>query len=89
MAKVLQNLPDAFYPDSGAELPEGIIGSTIVNFGTVPAAWHAAGGGLVIDFIPDGGETVRRVVFGFNERGMWVLFPDTSRPESTPGDLGE
>jgi hypothetical protein len=33
-------------------------------------------GGLMIDFIPQGQTEKRRIIFGFNELGMWLEYFD-------------
>jgi hypothetical protein len=33
------------------------------------------GGGLAIDYCRPGNEITRRIVFAFNELGMWVVHP--------------
>lgn len=51
--------------------PDDLTGATIVRFGTVPSE-EVEGGGLVIDYKPTGSDEAKRIVFGFNELGMWV-----------------
>jgi hypothetical protein len=61
-------------------IPDGIVGATILGFGTI--AWDElydygspiALGGLAIDYAPSDGSSVRRVVLGFSELGMWIEF---------------
>jgi hypothetical protein len=53
-------------------LPEGIIGAKILSFGSVPDKRFVEGGGLVIDYLPEGQSTPIRVVFYFTELGMGV-----------------
>lgn len=62
-------LPDVFGRHD--DFPADLIGATIVQMGTIPER-KAEGGGLVIDYRPNGGESVRRALFAFNELGMWV-----------------
>ena len=71
---VLPNLPDYFRPGSGGALPAGIVGSTIRGIGTIDGAGGVEGGGLVIEYVPPGAATPRRVVFGFNELALWVEY---------------
>jgi hypothetical protein len=64
----------------GDAIPDGIVGATILGFGTI--AWDElydhgspiALGGLVIDYAPNDGSPPRRVSLGFSELGMWVEF---------------
>jgi hypothetical protein len=90
-ADVLPNLPNYFHPEDGDPLPAGLVGARIVRFGTLPRTTHGTpdgqpeGGGLVVDYVPEGKKKVRRVVFGFNENGMWVVFEGktkTALPEA-------
>lgn len=71
-AEVLPKLPNYFHPERGEAVPDELIGAEIVRFGTVSKEHHIEGGGLVIDFMPRGSETTRRIVFAFSETGMWV-----------------
>jgi len=75
--EIIDKLPDYFQPQRGEPVPEGIIGATIVRFGTISANGQSVdGGGLVIDYLPSGGEQgLRRVVLGFNEVCMWSTCP--------------
>lgn len=53
--------------------PDGlVVGSRIVRFGTLTNPESVEGGGLVIEYVRQGGSEVERIVFGFNEGGMWV-----------------
>jgi hypothetical protein len=72
MDKFLPKLPDSFYPENGDDVPRQLIGAKIVFWGTIAEPMAADGGGLVIEFIPEGGTTKKRIVFAFNERGMWI-----------------
>ena len=77
-AEVIPRLPDFFDRDRGAPIPTDLIGATIVRFGAAPQVCGLEGGGLIIDYIPKGDKTERRIVLSFNELGMWVeeRFPD-------------
>jgi hypothetical protein len=92
-ADVLPNLPNYFHPEDGGPLPAGLVGARIVRFGTLPGATREAredrpeGGGLVIDYVPEGKKKVRRVVFGFNENGMWVVFEGKTKAASPSESL--
>jgi hypothetical protein len=59
---------------AGENIPEDLIGATITGFGCPPNSLRLQGGGLVIDYIPKGEVAGKRVVFAFNELGMWVEF---------------
>lgn len=48
-----------------------LIGSKIIGFGTIPDS-DLEGGGLVIDYVPEGQVKSRRIIFEFNELGMWI-----------------
>lgn len=73
-AEVLPSLPDLFRPATGQLVPDDIAGSVVVRIGGLPQGSRVEGGGLVIDYVPAGTTAERRVVFGFNELGMWVEF---------------
>lgn len=57
---------------AGAEIPDDIIGTTIVGFGTLPTPRAVSGGGLVIDY----GEiyAIRRIVIASSDIGQWVEY---------------
>lgn len=76
--KVLAGLPRYFESHSVDPLPPGLIGAKTIAFGGVDFESrekldNIEGGGLVIDYLPDGSSTVRRTVLSFNELGMGVL----------------
>ena len=59
--QVIPRLPHFRDPaGSGDPLPDDIIGARIVNMGSSPPAAGVEGGGLVIDYIPQGQPVVRR-----------------------------
>jgi hypothetical protein len=58
-------------------------GATIVRIGA-PAEDGIEGGGLVIDYVPQGGAAVYRAVLAFNESGMWVLLDTYAAGDSSP-----
>jgi hypothetical protein len=70
--ELLPKLPHYFRPHDGEEIPSDLVGATIIRIGTPAEAGLIEGGGLVIDYRPEGSTEVRRVVFGFNELAMWV-----------------
>lgn len=72
----LSTLPKAMHLHGGDEIPEGLIGAKIVRFGAVPKRNFVEGGGLIIDFISEGDDKIRRVVFEFTELGMWAIFEE-------------
>jgi hypothetical protein len=54
-------------------IPDGIVGATILRFGTI--AWEELNDvGLVIEYAPCDGSPPRRVSLGFSELGMWVEY---------------
>jgi hypothetical protein len=70
-AKVIPRLPNWRDPQNGHAFPADLIGAKIINFGAAPKEADIEGG-LIIDYIPDGGGTIKRIVFGFNDLAMWV-----------------
>jgi hypothetical protein len=72
-AKIVGRLPTTGGCDS---VPSGLIGAVIASIGTLKDQSAVEGGGLVIDFIPAGKSEVERVVFAFNEMGMWITWPE-------------
>jgi hypothetical protein len=66
------------YPEGGEDVFRGLLGATIVRVGSTDED-GIEGGGLIIDYRTLGSREVRRVVFGFNENGMWVEY-DGSLP---------
>ncbi len=71
---IARELPPAgHYTDRGRDTFRLLCGARIVQIGTPDDdAVSIEGGGLVIDFIPEGQQHPRRIVFGFNECGMWI-----------------
>ena len=88
-AEVLPNLPDWLRPDNGDPLPDGLVGATIVRFGTlqknIAKAAFAAGGGLVIDYRPLSSDKVRRVVLAISDRETWVVYQQDQQTPSNEG----
>jgi hypothetical protein len=69
---IIEALPMGhFLPQGGEEVLREMSGATIVRIGS-PDEGDLEGGGLIIDFRPAGEVKIRRVVFSFNERAMWV-----------------
>jgi hypothetical protein len=53
--------------------PEELQGASIIKIGTpINHTDRLEGGGLVIDFIPHGQTSRKRLVLAFNELGMWI-----------------
>ena len=69
-AKILKKLPASL--GERERVPRDLDGARIVGFGTFKNRSHVEGGGLVIDYVPDGSRLVHRVVLAFNEVAMWV-----------------
>jgi hypothetical protein len=67
---VIPLLPDWLHPSEGDALPEGLIGATVVRFGTTERDADLEGGGLIIDYQPPNNTCVMRAVFEFSELGM-------------------
>jgi len=78
-AKIIDRLPDSFDSGRGDEVPSDLAGATILCVGTVDA--DLEGGGLAIEYRPPGSDERRRVVFAFNELGMWVAFSGAAQSE--------
>ena len=69
--RLIEALPDYFhYPKGGEELLRSMRGATILAIGGTDAD-GIEGGGLLIDYIKAGDMQKRRVVFEFNELGLW------------------
>jgi hypothetical protein len=73
--KILPRLADRLDPEHGDPIPDDLIGAKIVAIGCMAPPEAVEGGGLAIDYRKPGSETTQRVVFEFNELGMWVAFP--------------
>jgi hypothetical protein len=80
---VIPLLPFLFDPEAGGELPPGLIGSTVIKFGTV--ARHIVrdllpgleGGGLIIHYRAAGETRTRVVALSMCEEGMWIEYPSS------------
>ena len=70
MAAIIPRLPHSFDPNRGTEVPADLIGATIVALGTTNE--RIEGGGLILDYRPQKKNRVCRLVFAFNELGMWI-----------------
>ena len=74
-AKIHSRLADRLHPERGDPVPADLIGAKIVAIGCIAPPDAVEGGGLAIEYCQPGSKTPRRVVFGFNELGMWVVYP--------------
>ena len=82
---VVPELPDHFGPGRGDAIPADIVGAEILQLGAVSERRAVEGGGLVIDYRPAGATVERRVVFAFNELGMWVVWTGPLETVPNPG----
>jgi len=71
-AVVIPRLPNWRDAREGEALPSDLIGARIVHFGAAPQEYDLEGGGLIVDYVPKKGIKIKRLVFAFNELGMWV-----------------
>jgi hypothetical protein len=67
-------------------MPDGVVGSTIIALGMPNDERLVEGGGLVIDYLPPDSRFSKRLVLGFNERGMWIEH-QTNPDQSLSGDV--
>jgi hypothetical protein len=65
---VTGRLPHRFH--DGDELPRDILGAKIVAIGTTGSDRES--GDFVLEYIPQGQSSSRRLTILFNERGMWI-----------------
>ena len=84
--KVVERLPHWRGDGSGDLLPNGLVGASVVRFGTISredrdgCIPRPEGGGLVIDYVPKGSRATLRTVFSFSEEGMWIVYNDVVNP---------
>jgi hypothetical protein len=71
--EILPFLP-SFFSHYDDKFPEDLIGATILRIGTLSEEARLEGGGLVIDYQKAGDDKTSRVVFAFNELGMWAAW---------------
>lgn len=71
------------YPDGAEALFKRLTGARILQIGS-PDDGDLEGGGLVIDYVPEGATDRHRVVLAFNELGMWVVHEGTAPEPPTP-----
>lgn len=76
---IINRLPSLFNQQIKTEFPNILIGSRIVAIGTPVDEWAVEGGGLIMDFVPDGETDIHRIVFGFSELGMWIEYPNANQ----------
>jgi hypothetical protein len=70
---VVEALPSGYhYPQGGETILRGLSGAKIVRIGS-PEEDGIEGGGFVIDYCPRASHEERRIVFAFNENGMWII----------------
>jgi hypothetical protein len=69
---VIEALPlSRFYPEGGERLFRAMAGAEIIRIGSTDED-GIEGGGLILDYRRSGFDTVNRVIFAFNESGLWV-----------------
>lgn len=64
------------YPSGDEGVFKRLAGAVIVRIGAPPPeaiSGRIEGGGFIIDYALPGSDAVHRVVFAFNENGMWVV----------------
>jgi hypothetical protein len=72
--KIVEAFPLArFAPEGGEVLFRRMRGATIVQIGSTDED-GIEGGGLLIDYVPANGTTPYRIVFAFNELGLWTVW---------------
>jgi hypothetical protein len=70
--KIIEALPLALHrPEGGEKLLRRMQGAKIVKIGGANED-GIEGGGLLIDYVPISGMETHRVVFAFNELGLWL-----------------
>jgi hypothetical protein len=73
--EIVPRLPNRRDPaNEGAQVPADLIGARIVNIGSAMPEADIEGGGLILDYVPKGEPATKRIVFGFNDVGLWVEF---------------
>ncbi|MBY6242849.1 hypothetical protein [Methylosinus sp. Sm6] len=79
-------LPDVYHPEQADHLPPDLIGATILRIGASPRYLDLEGGGLVIEYRPNGQSEARRIVIQATELGMW-LDDSCKKPREAPADM--
>ena len=69
--RVGNSLPNRSSLTPADPVPPDMVGAQIIKIGSAPDRLEIEGGGLVVEYRPVGGKA-RRVIFAFNENGMWV-----------------
>jgi hypothetical protein len=87
-AEVVPCLPAVFASQQGEPFPPELTGAQIVFIGTL-ADTERWGTGLVIDYRTASERGVRRVVFGFDDTVMRVVYQGVSRSRPTSALLPE
>jgi hypothetical protein len=74
-AKIIEAFPRALCRREGErdDLLRHMAGATIIRIGSIEDT-DLEGGGLVIDYKPRGISDTLRVVFAFNELGLWPVW---------------
>ena len=72
MATIIPKLPNCLSATDGEMIPDGLVNATILAFGTLDPAANVSGGGLVIDYRPEGSLESIRAILAFDETGMWI-----------------
>lgn len=73
--EVLDRLPASLPSDERKDsFPAEMIGARIVFIGTLQNRGVLEGGGMVIDYQPENGSEVIRLVLSLNDLGAWVEF---------------
>jgi hypothetical protein len=79
-ASIIPMLAPSSGVGDGEPIPDGIIGARILGFGTIDQrtlpSWMSPveTAALVIDYLPSGATSARRVAFGASELAIWVGF---------------
>jgi hypothetical protein len=69
---VSKKLFDLFRPANGDELPNDLIGAEITNIGTI--TFGDFKNDLLIEYKPNGLNTIKQLVLSYNERAMWISY---------------
>ena len=67
---IIPRWPNAFDSQRGSQIPDDLVGATIVAIGTTSE--RVEGGGLVLDYQPKNKKRVFRLILAFNELAMWI-----------------
>ncbi len=73
--EILPRLADRLHPERGDLIPNDLMGAKIIAIGCLASPDAVEGGGLAIDYRKPGSQKLHRIVFEFNELGMWVAYP--------------